>query len=971
MNTEQEKKKINQLINELLKQGNQLKGGVAITAGGSGSEVAVRVNGISSSLRVKAGNSIEAGKQVLVAFDGHNKPLVAINPNPPVPGNSTKIEEKESRRPPKPTDKKESAIVPILVSKTVGEALEERPECTCTHYAIGKVLGSRPFAYETCDGTVPGAGKDLAEVEQGGGISKVYYWCFNARSVNSSTPWISGGLPACEEPDIPRSPFIDIYGARAQSFKENPFQWDYAPRTPLYSASNMYLVQVEPVAARFDDPPHYVFDPMTTEIYLSPGVQDLMWGFHLVADEQPILTATGRKFSIKPTTINGIPTLTPPITAIANAQAWYHYDSLGFGGIVRLISNEEFNTDGWFVAFGDPVDCWYDDNDNPVADGYGTKREIGVTLRSFGYWNRVPWQLAVDPDSCPTDSTVEGLLNEAPTDPEDPAKYLMTKWFVGGITEQWLELPVTHRVDDPHYAMISCNSEKKKIWVSIKTGLDPLSTYEEKSEWFINETEVIDNTTTNIEFVSNNDFSNLKNNKIPLGLKTYVENNYLSPSDEVYITPTGKETLFSNKRIQFANQGARFCKITIIEIDVSETGIMSIHSSQVYPYEQKQSIPQNPQNWKHIEMISFLAYFGSNHTIFPDSIIDYRNPSKFGQDSSNYFFSGNENNNLSFDLETSSFPEKSTAYISGITSFFGLFYHFYSPKIQVKIKTNDYWNNFKQSILGSQGKKAILAAYGLFSAIGSSFLHNTDNNSTYVVLEDPILLSPSHIMGIDIKKNLLTQTSPDYLMEANTERKSKLYKKQFGIINQNKTYLKQRSISFQGQISLMSDNYCYYWPFWEKEDLKELLIGENVLNISDILSKEAKAKEKAEKFLQKQKTIKEEPSDIDFYNKAIFFANLDKEKLCCFDFYRGYGFNGKPEQGSPPSLFNELAFSSNPVECPVYVCEFDENDDLKDYNIYAGKVANALVYPFDYTEGEPCSFTVWGAAPALMKLKKS
>lgn len=960
-----QEKEIVALLTDLLQKGHQLRKGTSVSGAGPGADVVVRLaNNSQRTYRAKAANKIEPGIEVFIVFSPSDKILIAMNPYPPIPGEPIRIEQKENRRPPKPTEKKESAIVPILVSKTIGEALEERPECTCTHYAIGKVFGSRPFAYETCDGTVPGAGKDLAEVEQGGGISKVYYWCFNAQSVNSSTPWISGGLPACEEPDIPRSPFIDIYGARAQSFKENPFQWDYAPRTPLYSASNMYLVQIEPVAARFDDPPHYVFDPMTTEIYLSPGLQDLMWGFHLVADEQPILTTTGRKFSIKPTTISRIPTLTPPITAIANAQAWYHYNSSGFGGIVRLISNEEFNTDGWFVAFGDPVDCWYDDNDNPVADGYGTKREIGVTLRSFGYWNRVPWQLAVDPDSCPTNPTLEESLNEAPRDPEDPNKYLMTKWFVGGVTEQWLELPITHRVDDPHYAMISCNSEKKKIWVSIKTGLDPLNTYEEKSEWFADKESIFNTSTTHAEFPSPGEL----NNRIGLGKTETVKNNYINPSDII-----SNEVIFSNKRVQFSNQGARFCKIKILEIDIADSGALNLVTNKEYTYENRNSIEDNAENWNHLEMTTFLAYLGSNYMITPENIVDYRRPGRFGQDASSFFFSGhytNEDLNIGEGLITDTFPEKNNIFISALTSFFGVFYHSYSPPIQQKQLSIDLWNNYKQSIFGLQPKQKI-NCHGVFAGTGSIILFNTEYNTTDFLLENPILFGPTHVMGVGWKDNLVNEffSDSEYIGGAKEFRERVFYRKPIGIINSFKTF-GNRSISYTRSIAILSERHCYYWPFWDKEDLDELLVGEQILNASDILAKEVKAKIKAERFLQKQKTIKEEPSDIDFYNKAIFFANLDKEKLCCFDFYRGYGFNGKPEQGYPPSLFNELAFSPNPVECPVYVCEFDENDDLKDYNIYAGKVANALVYPFDYTEGEPCSFTVWGAAPALMKLSK-
>lgn len=994
MNNHQEHKQIGQLLKDLLSEGNQLKGGVAITASGPGGEVAVRFDGVGSSLRVKAGNNIEAGKQVLVAFDGQNKPLIAINPNPPVPGSPTTIEEKESRRPPKPNEKKESAIVPILVSKTVGETLEERPECTCTHYAIGKVFGSRPFSYETCDGTVPGAGKDRSRVEQSGGITKVYYWCFNARSVNSSTPWISGGLPVGEEPDIPRSPFIDIYGSQAQSFKENPFQWDYAPRTPLYSASNMYLVQVEPVAARFDDPPHYVFEPMTTEIFLSPGLQDLMWGFHLVADEQPIITATGRKFSIKPTTINGIPTLIPPITAIANAQAWYHYESLGFGGIVRLIANEEFNTDGWFVAFGTPVDCWYDDNDNPVADGYGTKREIGVTLRSFGYWNRVPWQLAVDPNTSPADPMIEGMLNEPPTDPEDPSKYLMTKWFVGGLTDQWLELPVKHRADDPHYALISCNEEKRKIWVSIKTGLDPLNTYEEKAEWFKDPSKIIN--TNWIEPKSNG--------KIRMGSNLNTKDNYLFPDDEIVhlgVTPDyyryfEEDMIFSSHYIQFANHGARFCKIQLIEIDIADNGNLSVNNKQIFKYEEKALIASNVDNWKHLDMVNFLAFLGNITKTVPPN---YSGRNFVGGLNSSYQIQsgltpsypigidywtdteGEESNEI--------FPLLSTQinctnpFLSSLLGFFGS-YNNYGIGTAANNKEGYIFENLK---ISDRSKKELIAANSILAANFPVFYLQEFRNFLKVSNFYPFL--PFNILGITNKQQLMKSINldrgdvnnpvPTLRVENLTKIINKvLYQKPYGCINYPAALSSTDQYSnnlfqlfaYDPSGTAQAIDACFL--FWDKAEFKNLLESNIAYTESEYITKRDIARTKRESFFEKKKGYESlNYLGDNFYEGMAVGANLSKGKLCCFDFYRGY-----PNQNlklSPlyiPSLFNELAFSDKPIECPVYVCDFDSNDELVNYNIYAGKVANALVYPFDYTEGEPCSFTVWGAAPALMKLKK-
>jgi hypothetical protein len=984
INPSEEEKRLVAEIGDLLNKGHQFRTGIALTNAGPGAEIPIRLDGATKTLRAKAANRIDQNSKVLVFFSFANKEIIAVNPTPPEPGKVLKIEQSRHKQEKKGNKKDLKAIVPMLVSKTVGEELEEKPECTCTHYVVGKVTGSKAFTYETCDGTVPGASKDKEALEQSSGLSKVYYWCFNSWNVNSTIPWINSGLPVCEEPYTPRNPDLDIYGSRQQRFKLNPFQPNLDPRTPVYSASNMYLLEIGPLNQYFTNP----INPESAELFLHPEVQDNIWGFHLVADEQPIITSTGKKFSIRPTILTSIPILTPPISAIANAQAWRHFSA--FGGIVKLITNQgTFNTSGWIVAFGEPVDCWYDENDQPSPPGVG-RREIGVTLRSFGYWNRVPWQLVVDPAVCPQEPLIENMLNEPPKDPEDPNKYLMTKWFVGGITEQWLELPVKHRADDPHYALISCNSEKNKIWVSIKTGLDPLNTYEEKAEWFKDPNKIIN--TNWIEPKSNG--------KIRMGSNLHTKNNYLFPDDEIKrlgITPDytnyfEEDMIFSSHYIQFANHGARFCKIQLIEIDIADNGNLSVNNKQIFKYEEKALIASNVDNWKHLDMVNFLAFLGNITKTVPPN---YSGRNFVGGLNSSYQIQsgltpsypigidywtdteGEESNEI--------FPLLSTQinctnpFLSSLLGFFGS-YNNYGIGTAANNKEGYIFENLK---ISDRSKKELIAANSILAANFPVFYLQEFRNFLKVSNFYPFL--PFNILGITNKQQLMKSINldrgdvnnpvPTLRVENLTKIINKvLYQKPYGCINYPAALSSTDQYSnnlfqlfaYDPSGTAQAIDACFL--FWDKAEFKNLLESNIAYTESEYITKRDIARTKRGSFFEKKKGYESlNYLGDNFYEGMAVGANLSKGKLCCFDFYRGY-----PNQNlklSPlyiPSLFNELAFSDKPIECPVYVCDFDSNDELVNYNIYAGKVANAVVYPFDYTEGEPCSFTVWGAAPALV-----
>lgn len=914
----QEQEKIGRLLRELLEKGNYLKGGVAVTSAGAGASVGCKLNDTKQSIRVQAGNQIKAGNQVLVAFSPDGKPLIAISSMPPQPGDKSEVEKSENRREPtKNKGKKGEAIVPILISKTKGDSLPEKPKCTCTHYAPAKPRGVRPFVYETCDGTTPGAqdgdgGQEGAEVELG--IVKVRYWCFNAWGTNSTIPWINA-TPVCEEPAIPSDPNIAIYGGRSQDFKLDPLQPNDTPRTRLYGVANMFLVETAPISGYFGG-----FNPATTELFLYPEVQQSIWGFHLVADEQDVVTETGRKFEVKPSTIREIPTLTSPVIAVATAKAWYHQGA--FGGVVRLESNSNFNTSGWFVAFGEPVDCWYDSSGNRAPNGTGT-REVGVILRTLPYWNNVPWQLVVSPDICPKDQELEDLMNSAPTDPDSPPdnpRYLMTKWYVGGITDQWLELPVTHRVDDPHFGLISCNSKSKKIWVAIKTGLNRLNTYNEKTRWFKNPLEVV-----SVPYA----YQNI--GKVIVGFNGVVKNNYLFPSDEIIESTFRYPFIWSNIRSQFATEGARFCKIQLIEIDINNDGTLSINNTQIRRYEDISQFPENNDNWKHEYMTSYLSHIGS----------DYENK----------IFNTSGENGLEVSGQiVSSHKLKSNPFLSAMVSFFkeGIISHAY-PSMPQSARNLAYWNNFKQILLSNLPAHKITSSWGIFAKIGSIIASNTE-----IKVESHLPFGPTHVMGLTPKAGLIDGIGSDSIQNNEDIRNSIIYMTEVFF---------RRVGEVVNCFDKMNNEKSLYWPFWSKERLAKLLTGQLLSDDNESTSEHEQSTIKSLDFFTK-KGLQNEPHSS-YYKRCLLFANYDNNSICVFDFMRGF----KKEEFQPP-LFNELALATSPIDCPVYVCKITEDGELADYNIYSGKIATARIHPLKYTDGEPCSFTIWGAAPVLMAIKK-